>query len=228
MLLRLRAADHIRLMTWAAGGLVLLITRLTGINYNFLYLLIAFSLFGTATIAVTRPRVAVAAVALLALLLWFPRKIPAPTEIDPAPVDDTQMFTATIPQGVEWRYHFDVSALPNHRDCGDMTPTLYADGDRLKDATVSVRLEGTSAKTPFVFTRSNGLDNIVIAPVVDGIREFTLVLTAKPDQKPAIRIGPETNGTQVFSDSVYLEVKNAQCTIQIQTLRAAGPITAAN
>lgn len=195
-----------------------------GINLNLLYLLLLLSIYVWLAAAVTRVRTAVLLFALLAFLALVPQKIQIPAFQDPAPVDDDQMYTATIPEGQTWWYTFTLTGLEGHlARCGPLPGTLYIGGDRLNESTIGVRLDGTTMTKAPHFSRVNGLDQMQVVPSLDGVHRFSVGLTPMPNRKPGIRLGPETDGKIVYSDSVFLELKNDNCTILYETLRRVEP-----
>lgn len=198
-----------------------------GVNLNLLYLSMILGVYVTLAVAVNRAAVGVVLLAGMTVFVFKPRPLAVANLLDPAHVDDRQVFTATIPAGDTWRYTFTLKDLDERRrECGELPPVIYVDGNRLTDATTQVHLEGAALASPPRFLFANGLDQIQIVPSLDGVTRFELWLSAKPGQQPAIRIGPEiVGGTHVYSDSVFLELKNSACTVLYQTPRRSPPTT---
>lgn len=219
-----RAGDPQRLVTVAAGTAVVVVVHAVGVNNNWLYLLILLAVYVVIAVALRRVRDWIVLFTVLAGIAMAPRKIPAPEFLDPATPSDRTKFVAVIPDTQTWRYTFTLNGLDRHvAECGLLRGTLHIDGDRLQDRTIDLRITGTVLMTEPIFGRSNGLDTIEAAPVLDGVRQFSVLLTAKAGEAPAIRLGPEIHGMRVFSDSVYLEMKNANCTVVYETLRQVEP-----
>lgn len=215
-----KAGDLRRAWAVAAATVLIWVVHTLGINHNLVFLLLLLSIYVSAAAAIARVRTLVATFACFAAIALTPYKIAVPAFIDPAHVDDRRLFTATIPEGQIWRYTFTLSGLANHEArCGQLPATVYMNGERLNASSVRVRIDGTTLMEPPSFLKGYYRDEIELRPKLDGVRQFSVALSALPGATPAIRLGPEIHGTTVYSDAVYVQFKNANCTILYETFR---------
>ena len=193
-------------------------------NLVFLTILAAVAL---AILAATRSRViANVTVAMAGFWAFWPAAVSLPPFIDPAVVDNHTARTSRIGATEQWNYRFTLRGLDRHTArCGHLQGMLFLDGENLNAATIDVVVDGAPASPP-EFLRSNTLDQIRIAVALDGQPAVVVRLRPKPGQTPEIRVGPEALGSTIFSDAVFLELKNDNCTVLYQTLRDRQPAAA--
>lgn len=203
-----------------AGLLVIASVKLSGVNHNLLFLSLLASIHMFLAATVTTRRRGALLVAITATLALFPREVPAPALVEVAPAHARRAFNAVVPSGQAWRYDFTLTDLAGHyARCGGLPGMVYVTGEGLAESTIAVRLVGTTWSAAPKFVKSNNLDQIQISPILPGVQKFSVILTATSGSTAAIRLGPETDGRQVFSDAVFLELKNRRCTILYETPR---------
>ena len=214
----------------SAGALVLAAAVLYGSYYferthNVVFLTILAAVTFSAIASARKRWTAYLAAVLAGVWALSPTVVSPPQIIDPAIVDDRNLFTSRIGAGEQWRYTFTLRGLDRHRaECGTLTGTFFIDGDNLRQETVEVEVEGISAKPP-EFVKSIGLDQIRIAADVGEEKTVSVRLRARPGHTPAMRIGPEVLGRKIYSDSVFFELTNPHCTVVYQTVRDVQPAT---
>jgi hypothetical protein len=202
------------------GAIVILTTHAVGLNGNQVFIAVVLAAFVTVSMIVTSRRAALTMIAAAGTLAACPMRVAPLTIEDPTAVTDRGLFTAAIPAGQTWQYSFTLTdADDRERECGSFESTIYIDGGQLKDETVNIRLDGAPLLAPPTFLNSNGLDQIRVGTNVTGIRSLSVSIAAKPGATPGIRVAPETDGTTIYTDSVFLELKNPKCTVIYETIR---------
>jgi hypothetical protein len=190
-----------------------------GRNQNAVFLAILAAV--TFSIVCSARRRSTAYAAALASGFWVlsPIVVSPPPLVDPAAVDNYNLLTARINAGEQWRYEFTLRGLDRHvHDCGALTGRFYIAGENMTAATLAVTIEGTTAGEP-EFLQSNGLDQVVVTAEATTEKTVAVVLRARPGQTPAMRLGPESVGRVIYSDAVFFELRNPQCTIVYHSMR---------
>jgi hypothetical protein len=206
----------------ALGVLIIVSPYLSGRNQNQLFLVILLAAFLTVATVVRSTIGGSALLLATAIVAWFPADLPEVKLVDPGKVDRRDLLLEMIPVQRRWRYTFtlrDVGRL--HPECNEHpeSSAVYVDGIGLDDSGVEVGVEGTTWRKPPELRKKYALDQILLTPATDGVPEFSISLTAKPGGSPGIRLGPEPPGPFVFSDAVFLELKDPRCTIIYETRR---------
>jgi hypothetical protein len=206
----------------ALGALVVVLPYLLEYNDNQVFLLLVLVSYVTIAVVLRRTAARAVLLAVCIILAWFPAEIPEAKMVDPGPVDRNQ-FTQTIPLQRRWRYTFTLRDIAQrHPECGQYPASgiVYVDGTGLDEANLRLEIEGAKWLKPPELVKSGSLDQLRLTPDLAGVREFSIMLSAKPGGSPALRLGPESSGMIIYSDSVFLEFKDDKCTVIHETRRA--------
>lgn len=192
---------------------------LVGRNQNALFLSILTALALCVVCATPRRWVAYLIALAAAWWTWSPSPMKTPSLYAPAVVNELRFTASRLPDNEQWRYTFSLRDLASHVDeCGAMPATIYIDGGQLSADTIEVQVDGVKTEPPR-FVKSNGLDQIQLGADVSHASTVSVLLRSRPGTTPAIRVGPETLGAAIYSDAVFVELKNERCTVLYQTRR---------
>jgi len=222
--LRPRSGDWRHLCITASGVALIIAAYDVGLNRNQVFVAILTALFVSLSVFATDLRRAIAIITAGTLLAAFPMPL-APLQLsDPAMVTDRVSGTTALPAGEVWQYSFTLTDIDDwHYKCGRFEPLLYIDGMGLNESSVDVAIDAASLRDQPKFVKSNVFDEIQLPIDLTDVRRFNISLMAKPNAKPSIRVAPETDGTIIYSDAVFLELKNPKCTIIYETTRRVVP-----
>lgn len=212
------------------GAAALVAIYAFSLNRNVLYLSLLGATYILFSALFTRFRFTLIGLAILVILAATPADVPKTIFVKP---DDGRQFVNGYfynqPKPAEqWQYTFHVENLAAHqRECGgNLTGNLIVNGFNLNGFIVTLEGQALPAMQVTTLKKSKAAVTVeqALIPLDKNILgNFTVSFQLKPTASSWIFIGPETDGLDIYSDAVWIEFKNEQCSVLYHAQRQTLP-----
>jgi hypothetical protein len=223
-----KACERFQRECFIASGIAAFGTiYLFSFNRNILYLGLLAATYIVSSAFFTSPRIMLVVLASFAFLAASPAGIPKATFIKPSKgyrFIKGNYYEQPGPGGT-WQYKFQVSRLEQYQlECGGaLQGSLIIDGRDLDGFVIDFGSGGYSIKDGILVDKGLNAQHLSIPLEKDISGEFVVSLRRKTDAPARIFIGAETDGSDIYSDAVWLEFKNERCSVLYHAKRQVVP-----
>lgn len=195
-------------------------------NRNILYLSFLWAIYTISSALFTHFKTVLVGLAILVFLAIYPINIPKGEFIKPTQnrVDFKDYYYTRPKPSKVWQYTFQVKNIEKHqRECGGkLQGNLIIEGIDLLGLEIVIEGNIFSNADKYIQQKYQ-LEQIQIPLEKNSSREIVVSLHPKTGASPLINLGAESHEFDIYSDAVWLEFKNNQCSVLYHAQRHVIP-----